>query len=405
MRSHRNVLAPSAVLCVGLIISTRGAAQSASVVMNPAPNPNAPSFRISPQPLFTVGGLNDDPHYELVRVADAEVTPAGKLIVATRGTGRGGQGQVEVRVFGPVGRYERTIGRYGQGPGEFNQIARVWARGGDSIAVYDNGQQRVSVFDGAGRLGRTISSVVTGRGLASEQCCFDDWSYLISGRPPSTPFSVRDRQGPRDTVPWSIGRAGTTDPPRRILRLEDGDAAIRIGTGLGAGSNFMMHVPFSRTVSIQITAGEIVYGMPDTYEYRVYTKTGALARIVRADVAPVPVTKSMVAAERDFIGKGAVNPSQLQKAFDGLTLPQTIPAYHQLVAERDGTVWVRGFAGTSITPQWWARFDRTGKLLGTISIPDDRTVVRFTNGYVVLGHTDTSEGVVMLYVHRIEPIR
>src|SRR5262249_6049194 len=52
-------------------------------------------------------------------------------------------------------RFVHATGRKGKGPGEFqlpNRIARIH---GDSLAVWDGTQQRLTVFDSAGRLGRT----------------------------------------------------------------------------------------------------------------------------------------------------------------------------------------------------------------------------------------------------------
>jgi hypothetical protein len=395
----------AAVAAVVLLVLSASEAwtQTAPIIRNPAPDPDAPAFRISERPVFQVGGLNNDPNYELIWwPSDVEVTASGEFLVAPAD---GRTAPLGVRVFGSDGRYKRTIGRRGQGPGEFASVRRLLTLPGDSLAVFDATKQRVSIFDAMGNPGRTITNVsvfggISASGFPLGHCCFSDWTYLAAARQEMRPRS--EQQRPRDTIPWMIAQAGSTAPGREILRLEDGDPIVSVGRS-ERGANLGLQVPFSRSASVEITDTEIVYGMPDTYEYRVYSRTGALNRIVRADVRPVPVTSAIVAQVRARGAVGATDESAplYMAAYQRVTFPATQPAYFGLLTERDGAVWVRGFE-YPITRQWWARFDRTGRLLGTLLIPPNRNVLRFTRGHVVLTHRDSNEGTTTVYVHRIE---
>jgi hypothetical protein len=53
----------------------------------------------------------------------------------------------EVKVYDSNGRFLRTIGRSGEGPGEFMGIAKVIATPGDSLVVLDQVQARYSILD------------------------------------------------------------------------------------------------------------------------------------------------------------------------------------------------------------------------------------------------------------------
>jgi hypothetical protein len=67
-----------------------------------------------------------------------------------------------VRLFGPDGGYQATLGRYGYGPGEFRMPNRHWLHpSGDSIFVLDVEMGRLSVFssDGAELLDVRIPGV------------------------------------------------------------------------------------------------------------------------------------------------------------------------------------------------------------------------------------------------------
>ncbi|MEX2284493.1 MAG: 6-bladed beta-propeller [Gemmatimonadota bacterium] len=60
-----------------------------------------------------------------------------------------------IKVFDASGRYLRTIGRSGQGPGEFHSIAALMVTPGDSLLVVDNGNRRLTVYSPAFALVRT----------------------------------------------------------------------------------------------------------------------------------------------------------------------------------------------------------------------------------------------------------
>ncbi|MBW7933246.1 MAG: 6-bladed beta-propeller [Gemmatimonadaceae bacterium] len=58
----------------------------------------------------------------------------------------------QIRLFDNTGRFIRTFGRRGAGPGEFSNPVGLAMPGGNELFVYDPGQWRVSVFDTSGAL-------------------------------------------------------------------------------------------------------------------------------------------------------------------------------------------------------------------------------------------------------------
>jgi hypothetical protein len=75
-------------------------------------------------------------------------------------------------VFDSLGKYERTIGRKGRGPGEFLRITTAIVDRADSVHVFDQDAQRYSVLDPAFRFVRSrpmefepeFSGVITSQG-------------------------------------------------------------------------------------------------------------------------------------------------------------------------------------------------------------------------------------------------
>jgi len=89
---------------------------------------------------------------------------------------------------------------------------------------------------------------------------------------------------------------------------------------------------------------------------------------------------------------------------------KTHPAFSTMLVERDGTVWIRGYeprvptTGAPPLGGSWARFDPSGKLLGTLRIPEGSDVIRFTRGHAILSKRDADTETVHVSVHRIEAV-
>ena len=387
-----------------LIPRETGFAQQPRIVDNPAPNGSAPSFIVAPQPLFSVGGLNDDQRYELLAVSDAELTPAGHLIVAS-GSGSPAARRPEIRIFDAKGQFVRRFGRTGQGPGAFELITSIALLAGDSLAIVDNNQRRITVVDLSGNVGATSPYP----GIAV--CCFADGSYL------TTPLERRRTSADpwpraRPRVPYSLTSVRSPNAlASPVLTIEGSDPTLAFSFTAAGGriGNTERSIPFGRLSRVAVTASEIIYGIGDRYEYNVYSREGTLLRTVRAAVPPVTISRAQALEQRaEMIASAPTERrSPLEKALTEVPLATSQPAYGPIEVEADGTVWIRNYQtlGSGVADAWWARFDPAGKLLGTLRLPPGRTLVRFSRGHVVLSNRDPDTGAIRLHVHRIEPAR
>lgn len=105
-------------------------------------------WQLTDQPVVTIGALDGAPEYLFDRVTGLALLPAGRVAVADLGSS-------SVRVYGPDGRHLRSIGRRGDGPGEFRQPTGVFAFSGDSLAVLDR-LERFHVFGPGGDYVRSV---------------------------------------------------------------------------------------------------------------------------------------------------------------------------------------------------------------------------------------------------------
>jgi len=141
----RQALLPLLALA-GLVGACAGAGEEGENAARGGVQETGPTevWRLSQEPLLEIGVREGEEEYQFFRVGGSVRLADGRIVVANTG-GR------ELRVFGPDGSYEKTIGRDGEGPGEFRWPTRIRMLSPDSLMVWDQSLQRISFFDGDGR--------------------------------------------------------------------------------------------------------------------------------------------------------------------------------------------------------------------------------------------------------------
>jgi hypothetical protein len=94
-------------------------------------------------------GKEGDERTQFYRVRDIHADPQGNIYVDDMSNGR-------VQVFDPKGAFLRTIGRPGQGPGEFEYPTLIRFGGRDGRLHVMDRFQRINLFDGRGVFIRSI---------------------------------------------------------------------------------------------------------------------------------------------------------------------------------------------------------------------------------------------------------
>lgn len=116
--------------------------------------PELPQWRLSPAPALTIGG-DGAPSTEFSRIAAAVRLTKGEIVVADGAT-------QQLRLFDSQGRFLRSFGRRGAGPGEFRSLNWM-GRSGDTLFVYDSRLKRITyvTFDQEPPLLRTVRLTAT----------------------------------------------------------------------------------------------------------------------------------------------------------------------------------------------------------------------------------------------------
>ncbi len=341
---------------------------SAGVRIAENPRPPAGSrlgWEIGPEPTLTIGAANGEGPYRFDRIGMAATLPDGSVVVAEGWSN-------EVRKFDAEGRHLASWGEYGTGPGEFDELYGVARWRGDSIAAWDRFPYRgVAVFDAEGNLGRMVAlgmggpdrsiSILRGGSFLADHWIHDhglhgdDESELMVQE---QVFEIRDADGVRTASLAAL-------PGREFFHFDN------------RGMPVEMDVAFSRSVHAAAWR-ELALVSPDhRYELRAYAADGALRRIVRVHHTPVPVTDSLVELAREKWGA--------RDRFDGMPLPETLPAFATVMADALDHLWVREYPvpGRETPAPVWTVFDPEGRALGFVETPPRLLVYEIGTDYVL----------------------
>ncbi len=266
-----------------------------------------------------------------------------------------GQAQ-ELRLFDRDGRFVRTVGRQGEGPGEFNQVIGMAWGPDDNLWIVDPSNNRLSVVDTAGVFvdsHPTIGGIV----MMPWPGGFDDegqfYTYGVDTTVEDDFALVMVRHG-RDLQP--IDSVAPPEYPGEGEHFE-----IR-----NENSWMMTDVPF--TPSIEWSLGrDGTYWAGLTGDYRIFQLGwgGDTLRSIRREYEPLPVTSSDLEEARErldwFIEAGG-------KA-DWSRIPALKPAFDDFVIDDAGYLWVQMIAEPGEENRLFDVFDPTGRYLGEVRVP------------------------------------
>lgn len=280
------------------------------------------------------------------------------------------QSEQRVLVFTPDGQYVRTIGRFGAGPGEFDELVRMGLLG-DTLWTMDWGLRRLSRFRESGELlstapfrgpansakssnyyflqpeSLTPSGAVMGGGGTSLRA-------LAQGLVDRSPilYGFRDGSVP-DTIGWySFKNAGLflrgTGGPQPIPDFE-----LVVYDGLGEKACVLQRDALVRTGVVNATVTCLGTGADTLWQ-----------RTIAFDVEPV------ASAVADSIRQWYYStlPSYSDEEIDAaLHIPAHWPPVTEFFAGADGSVWLRGTEQRdSVT---YTIFDRTGADRMPVRVP------------------------------------
>lgn len=320
-------------------------------------------WRLSAEPVLRIGELDGPAEYQFSRVVGAVRRADGGIVV-------GDAGLHSLRFYDAGGRFLRSSGRQGAGPGEFEEMGSLHLLPGDSLLVFDWRLRRVSTFAPDGALASSASfPELPGAVFPVPQLVgrFPDRSLLIAVGHSFGPGAVADgvRRDSTDYLRYAAG-GGLLDT---VAVLPSGESFVRGGVGRFGFTTAPLL--FGKNAVHGLAGGRVVVGSNQAYELAVYTPDGSLERLVRRKQEARPVTRAdheaVVASSLE--GMDREWRERMEAVYAAMPRPATRPFYSALVVGAGGTLWVRDFAVAPETASTWTVFDADGRMLGGVAMP------------------------------------
>ncbi len=291
---------------------------------------------------------------ELMEPRDIALTESGLLLVAE-------SNPQQVKVYDSSGRYLRSIGRQGEGPGEFK--AAYIAVHGDTLVVQDPRATRASSF---------LVSTGTFIGSRPTACCFY-FPLAIDGTGRAVAYTAL---APDSTADPSQGfvRFTMTGSSLDTVRIPERPKAVGWTVRQGDRVNFTRLVPLTpRDLHAIDRRGDFITGWNAEYALRT-TRTGSdtiaiFGRIFTRDpVSPSEkqaIVDGLIAG--DVAGGGSVPEELLRQAFDPEMIPDHRPAFEAISTDMLGRRWIR-VSTRDTTVARFDLFDPGGRWLDQVDV-------------------------------------
>ena len=282
----------------------------------------------------------------------------------------------ELRTFSSGGVHLRTVGRSGEGPGEYRSANGLLLIAPDTLLVVDHRGARYSILTTEGEYVRSVVrpmsfSRATFLGGYDGGRVFERFALAPGSDDPRPIFLTVDLHGNGASLVGPPGMAAAASRPSMDTVLlpvtagpPDGEAFILYRDGLAAG---FFPVPFSAEAVYRVDGrGGVWHGHGSEFRIIHTTLEGDTVREVLLDAAPTPVTATTIAEwEADWeetiqIWKQRGGTIELDR------IPEARPFFDDIYVDPDGYLWV--WVPERDTDTIFRVFDPGGRYLGRLEL-------------------------------------
>jgi hypothetical protein len=255
--------------------------------------------------------------------------------------------ETHIKAFDKDGAYLMTIGRKGQGPGEFERISGMQFTHQKELLVFDMNMRRLSFFTADGKLIETLS---------------------ISELRPFK-LNVNSR---RNLIIQSVALDLLTNQSISELKIYDPKLSL-LKTITTSGPKSLFN-PFDPFLIWKLAKNDtIIYGYNEAYELQIFDPGGKLIKKIVREYDPVEITKEeKQEAEKKYSPRSKIN------------YPPFHPAYQYFTLDDEGKIYVQTFEKTEDGNGYYHDiFDSEGKCLTKIPLSFTPRIFRKNKLYTV----------------------
>jgi hypothetical protein len=314
--------------------------------------------------------------------------------------------QLKIHIFNPDGSYVRSLGRQGQGPGEFENISELFLDN-KYLHVVDRMQRRISVFDLSSFALFHDLPISLGQDNAQSQTRGQGRQGMMGGRTSSFPQQVNLLSDGNYLVTFaSMGGAGqgtqvVMDPDGNIIdtdRIKIEESEFLTSSRQGAGA--MLSIPDITPTTFISTpgTGKLFANHNMKIEIKLFNEDGTLVRTFSKPYINHELKRDQVMARVE----GGAASERLMAMLQSVELPEKWPAVNRMIADKQNRVWVS--TNTEMRElKKWIVFDEHGNQLAEFTWPASKRVVHVQDNYLYTLEQDEFElSRVVKYSYKID---
>lgn len=345
----------------------------------------SPTWTVAADPVAIIGRLEGAPEYVLAGVRDVKLLPDGGVVLAD------GQ-SASVRTYDGSGAFVRSVGRSGEGPGEFDYVRYLFPGDDGSLEAYDAMLHRLTRFSADGAVDRTVT-LRADSGLpeiylpANGERHFGAWIDQQA-----------EGSGPISADLWHVATFDSAgSDPRRVATFY-GFRRVAFEGGSGPA-------PFSpRAMSVSWNGG---MAFSDGVGGRIHRVDGDALTVDTIEVdLPTHDARSAYQALAPLVD--SVRALRLEQV-RGIPGTDSIPAFSAMLSDDLGHLWLKPYDPrtdnlwafpTRRTGGTWLVVDDAGRSVARVAVPDD-LVLMDVRGDRIAGVTYDEFGVERVRVHQL----
>ena len=351
-------------------------------------------WRIVGEPTVVIGA-GADPEIALDNVTAAAHLSDGAILVV--------DGSSRLTEFARDGGYDGTIGRQGDGPGEFQWITSLQVGPSDSLFIFDNVWQRLTVFSSDRRPVRMptfrVEAGVTGADGLFGVTRLADGVWVGTGAE-STIFGPPD-EIVRDTIVVGL-LDGSLSRLRPLIRLPG-----RMSTStMIDGRPIFGTPPFTPEVIFATWGRCIFFSTAEEPLIWAYGSDGELVTTFVGPGARRSITQEHLETrlKYDLRNASVADTARSRRLLFDIARPTHLPYFHRMEIDQWGHVWLQEYAPPWGVGRRWFVLSQAGEHLSTVIMPKAMKVFSISEAGVLgrsLGPLD--EEMVELFPLRERP--
>lgn len=315
-------------------------------------------WQVALVPILEIGDASGEGLAVFSEVAGVARLSDGRIVVADGAS-------VTIRFFDADGSPLASSGRFGEGPGEYQELSQISTVSGDSIVVMDAVLQRVTVLGPDGSFARSaqLSAAQLG-GYATPHGLLGDGQVLVSVDEFSTSLAPGLQRRPAglfavDLEAEHVTRLGVILGPQQIL-----EGTRSIGYLFGVGTE------------VTTSASDILLMSTDQAVVRRLSRGGATKLVFSWPVEPTMVTQELLTKAMEEriahfpAGVSTRTIERLRSRRLDETVAPYLPSARSLVVDARDNVWVESFPIPGEGQASYLIFRPDGVWLGSLALPD-----------------------------------